>query len=200
MRSRWVLFAAALLGCASGGDEDATTTASDASVSDTRVDTGVFVPGDGPMEAIFPVDDAELPPKLCDTPKGTTATASASYETSTPEKAVDRELGSYWNSGSNTGWLKLKFPSPVVFDRVRIAAHALPVSNETYHVSGFKGGSGGKIGSAVRPVPGATAWLAPIDVTPGAYDEIMIEIGMSDSWITAAEVRVFDSTGGCSVP
>ncbi len=186
----WI--ALALLGCAEGSPDEASTV-QDAAVAETSAptDTGTrFTPPDGPMDAIFPVEDSALP-KICDTPVGTTATASGSYM-STPELSVDRDVGTVWNSGDYLGWMRVKFPKPIFFDRVRVAANAVPACNITYTVHAT-----GKLGEGTRAVTPAVAWLDPIEIAPGTYDEILIDVGRAESWITLAEVRVFDSTGGC---
>jgi hypothetical protein len=192
---RWIALIA-LLGCASGGDDGVVS--SDASTDSRARDTAVvdtfYTPTDGPTDSIFPVDDT-APPKICDTPVGTTATASGAYMSS-PGDSCDHNLGTIWNSGGYTGWMKLTFPKPIYFDRVRIAAMSLPDCNETYTISA----AGGSIGSGTRALNGSARWLDPIDVTPGTYGEIQIDIAMADSWITLAEVQVFDSTGGCKAP
>lgn len=189
---RWLAIAA-LLGCASGGEDASTTSSADAAI-DTRLDTAIAdsfaPPGDAP---IFPTEDTALP-KICETPAGTLATASGSYMSAASD-SVDHNLGTIWNSGGYTGWMKLTFPKPITFDRVRIAAMSLPDCKETYTIS-----ASSKIGGDTRALNGSTRWLDPIAVTPGTYSEITIDVAMAPSWITLAEVQVFDSTGGCKEP
>ena len=194
-----ILLALALLGCAAGDGEDLSIPRSDAATDSRSVDAAIdsYTLTDAPADAIFPVEDT-APAKTCVTPSGTTVTASGSYG-STPEMALDQNIGTLWNSGGYTGWLKLKFPAPVSFDRVRLAANALPACNEPYVLK--SGTSGAKIGDGSRFVPSdRVAWLDPFEVSPGTHDELLIEIGPADSWITLAEVQVFDSTGGCPAP
>lgn len=197
---RWSLVVA-LLGCAAG-EEDAISPMADAS-TDSRSsagDSASFVTdgatdglSDGAIEAIFGLEDT-APPKICETPTGTTVTASGSYG-STPDMAADRNLGSVWNSGDYSGWVRLKFPKPIYFDRVRVAANALPACSEPYVLS-----AGAPIGNDTRPVSESVAWLEPFTVTAGTYEELMIQVGPALSWITLAEVQVFDSSGGCATP
>lgn len=195
---RWSLVVA-LLGCAAG-EEDAIAPMADAS-TDSRSpqpasDAGSFRSdgaSDGAMEAIFGLEDT-APPKICETPTGTTVTASGSYGSSA-DMAADRNLGSVWNSGDYSGWVRLKFPKPIYFDRVRVAANALPACNEPYVLS-----AGAPIGNHTRPVSESVAWLEPFTVTAGTYEELMIQVGPALSWITLAEVQVFDSSGGCATP
>lgn len=144
-------------------------------------------------DAIFPTEDTTTA-KVCDLPAGTTPTATSAYM-SAPSDAIDRNLGTLWNSGGYTGSFKLVFPKPISFDRVRIAAMSLPDSSESYSLS-----ASSKIGEGTRALTGSTTWLEPFVVTPGTYSELTIDIAMSASWITLAEVSVFDSTGGCPSP
>lgn len=189
MSRAWVLLVT--VGCATGGEDGPVVDASiDTRAADSAVDTYVPPTFDGPMEAIFPTDDT-APPKICDTPAGTTLTVSGSYM-STPEMALDKNLGTVWNAGDHTGWMELRFPAPIWFDRVRIAAHALPACNVTYRISAT-----GPIGEGTRLVPTDTVWLDAIPVTAGSYASIRIDVPRADSWITLGEVRVLDSTGGC---
>ena len=182
------LLVAATLGCANADDPDS---AGDAS-ADSTTDTGVYdarLP-DG-SDAIFPTEDTGST-GICATPTGTTVTASGSYM-STPEMVIDAQLSTVWNSGDYTGSLHLKFPKPIKFDRVRIAGNALPDSAETFT---FRSGST-DLGSATRNVTGENKYLPDIEIPVGTYDELIITIGMSASWIALAEIVVLDSTAGC---
>jgi len=120
-------------------------------------------------------DAGTTPPNTCSSsplggigvPAGTTASASASYSTNTPDKAIDGILGRGWNSGSGSGWLRLDFPAPTALTGIRIAALASPTTDEKFVITDSVQGT--KLGEAtLRVAAGSTpAQLAPIPVTPG---------------------------------
>ncbi len=200
---------ALIAGCATGGNEEPTREteiATDAAPAEggqdapdapdasaetaASVDTGATTDG---HTLIFPVE----PEKTCGLPFGTMVVASGSFE-STPQKALDGNLGTYWNSGANTGTLTVKFPGPVTFDRVRIAAFGVPATSHTYGFAASSGTNVTHIGTATRAVPNATAaWLETIVVTRGAWSSLTVDVSMSQSWIALAEVTIFDSNAGC---
>lgn len=192
----WLTSLFAMVGCATAANDDLSPRSDAAAdgLTDAR-DTGGIE--DVAPEAIFPVEDAGEK-GLCGTPAGTTITASGSYS-STPQMAIDGTLDTYWNSGDYTGWVRLKFPKAVRFDRVRLAANALPACDETYTLVGYKGGAATPLGTATRSV-GSGGWLPTIEVAGGTWDELSIEVAKAASWITLGEVVVFDSTAGCGIP
>ena len=69
-------------------------------------------------------------------PSGTVATATASYTTYTPDRAIDGDMSTVWNSGGPPGSITLTFPYPVTLDGVIVAADANPRTTETYKVYG----------------------------------------------------------------
>ena len=205
----------ALAGCAQGGDDPASAPAADsAAPGDVAIgfDTGdardsrdavidaVGVDGNRPdasggeADAIFPVDDGAV--GLCATPTGTSVTASGSYM-STPDSVVDGKLDTGWNSGGYSGSLRLKFPKAVRFDRIHIAAGALPACAEPYGFKGYLAGVETLNATQSMAVPEGSGWLPIVEVTAGDYDELLIDVGTSASWIFIAEIVVFDSTAKC---
>lgn len=195
---RFVVFAVLALGCADA--EDPATSIDAGRDSSAIVDTAprdtAF--SEGGSDAIFPVEDVG-PTGICATPSGTTATASGSYM-STPDVLVDGNISSVWNSGDYSGWIRLKLPKPTLFDRVRIAANALPACDHVYTVKGSTGGTETAIGSATRAVTTEHQWLPAIEVTRGTYDEVLVEVAPTASWIALGEIVLFDSLAGCSAP
>jgi len=185
----------ALLGCANA---DEPSTGIDAGNDGAVADSGTTLRTDGAMDAIFPTEDSG-PTGICATPSGTTVTANGAYM-SAAESVVDAQLSTVWNSGDYAGWLRLKFPSPTRFDRVRIAANALPACDEVYTIKGVSGGATTTLATATRSVTSETKWLPAIELSAGTYDELLIEIGMSASWIAIGEIVVFESTAGCPAP
>jgi hypothetical protein len=176
---------------------------------ETSVDSSIDVSSDADAaldetsdEEIGTLFDAEAVDTFkgwCATPAGTVATATSSYM-STPDIVVDGSLSTVWNSGGYTGTVRLAFPSAISLDRIRVAANALPDTDETYTITGFSAGAPTSLGSFVRHVTGSNDWVAPIEVPRGTYDDLLIDIGTSASWITLAEVMVYDSTSGCALP
>lgn len=150
--------------------------------------------GSAEADAIFPVDDGAV--GLCATPAGTTVTASGSWM-STPDSVVDGSTSTGWNSGGYDGWLDLKLPKAVHFDRIHIAAGGLPACTEPYTFKASLGGVEKMNEAHALDVPEGTAWLPPIAVAAGDYDELRIEVGTSASWISIAEIVVYDSTAKC---
>jgi len=121
-------------------------------------------------------------------PAGTVATASGYTVTGfTPDKAIDGDTTTRWNAGTNTGWIMLTFPAPVAMSAVRIHAHALPDSIETYIVT--QGSSTTAIGSEMVDVPPAPGIVLPdIQVTPGSYSSITITVSGAVAWVNIYEI------------
>lgn len=123
-------------------------------------------------------------------PAGTTASASSSWQTSTADKAIDGDLGTGWNAGGTSGSLTLTFAAAQPLNGVRLATAALPQSSETYTVYGYSGMTPTMIGQATLTVPQGVAVLSPINVTPGGYDAIRIDVASSQSWASIVEVSI----------
>jgi hypothetical protein len=205
VRARSVVFVVALLGCANADNAPAAVDAAtpkDSSVdsAESSVDTGAGeTPPEDDIGSLFDVDELDTSKGTCANPKGTSVTASGAYM-STPEMSVDGSLSTVWNSGGYTGSMRLSFAAAVAIDRVRVAANALPASDETYTITGFLAGASTPLGSFVRSIGGSTEWATPIELPSGTYDALLIEIGGSASWITLAEVIAYDSKSGCALP
>lgn len=193
-----------LAGCATGGAEDPPAaadalleTATDAA-RDTTETGRADVATDTTSDGIFPTEDVAVdtgPVGPCETPAGTTATASGAY-TSTPADAIDGKLDTLWNSGGYSGTLTLTFPKPVLFDRVRIAAMGVPACTETYTLT--VGGTA--VPAASRSVSTSVAWLEPISVPRATYDTLVVDVAVAASWIAVAEVRIEDTAAKCAPP
>ncbi len=123
-------------------------------------------------------------------PNGTTASASSSWSTSTPDKSIDNDLGTGWNAGGYSGSLRITFPAPQALNGVRFASAASPASSETYTIYGYQNSVPAMIGSATLNVPNGIAVLAPINVMVGNYDEIRIDVAAQSSWASIVEVSV----------
>jgi len=190
-----------MCGCATADAGDVPTLPSDGGATDAAVDTAPSRDATEPdvlADVIFPIEDTG-PKGICETPAGTTITGSGAYM-STPQMAIDGKLDTVWNSGGYTGSVRLKFPKAIRFDRVRLAANAVPACDETYTLTGYLAGAPTTLAAATRPVVSAVGWLPTIDLPGGTWDELSIDVAKAASWITLAEVVVFDSTAGCGLP
>jgi hypothetical protein len=196
-----VVACASLISCANAdtssveGDASRDTSADAAIEVSTEADVAVDETAEE-IGTLFDAEELDTFAGYCATPAGTVATATSAYMSS-PDVIVDGSLSTVWNSGGYTGTVRLSFPSALSLDRIRVAANALPATDETYTITGFSKGAPTSLGSFVRSIGGSTDWAAPIEVPRGAYDEVLIDIGTSASWITLAEVMVYDSTSGC---
>lgn len=123
-------------------------------------------------------------------PMGTTASASSSWQTSTPDKSIDGDLGTGWNAGGYSGSLTITFPQAQVMNGIHIATAALPASQETWTVYGYQNSMPTMIGSATMTAPQGVAVLAPINVMVGGYDQIRIDVTAQSSWASIVEVSI----------
>lgn len=122
-------------------------------------------------------------------PPNSTATGN-SYQTSTPDKAIDGDLDTTWNAGGYGGSIVIKLGSVQLISGVHIASIASPGSNETYTITGYQNSNPTVIGSATVQVPAGLSLLAPISVTMGSYDQIQIDVASDSSWAAIAEVSL----------
>jgi hypothetical protein len=164
-------------------------------------DAAVVADATAPADAAVQADTA-VDPIACKSwalggigiPAGTVPSVSATYTTTLPIQAIDGDLTTGWNSGSNSGWLRLEFPSPVYFTGVRIAAFASPTTSETYTLNADLVTT--PIGSATRQVFSGTAGsiVDPIAVTPGTYSSLTLTISGGSSWVMVGEVSLLTPT------
>jgi len=164
----------------SGGSQDVTTLPVD-SGKDAAID--VFDAGCVPDGALGGIG----------IPAGSTASATTSYSTNTPDQAIDGDLGTYWNAGGTTGSLTITFPSPQTFDAVRLGVTALPTSDETYTISGMHDATQSQIGQSTQSAPQGGSVLSPIPVTSGTYDGLVIDVTSTQSWVAITDVSLVTS-------
>jgi hypothetical protein len=121
-------------------------------------------------------------------PDGTVATASTSLDsTHGPAAAIDGDLTTDWTPGTETGWITLTFPSPVMISAVRIHSDALPETSEMFSVSTST--STVPLGSATYSVPLWPGSVLPdIQVTPGMYSNITLTINGGASWASVIQL------------
>ena len=225
MRKGWIALASFVLVACAQADEASSSpdAAPDARKTDSIAAGDTGAPSDGsPADGLFPTEDTrdddastadttppdtapidtpppDTTPPTCATPGGSTATASGAYS-SAPGDAVDGDESTSWNAGDYTGWLDIVFPHAIYFDRIRIAATALPECIEPYTFTGYLAGASTPLGSASIDVPEGTDWVPTVPIPAGTYDELRIDVGSSASWIAIAEVVVYDSAAGCGLP
>ena len=121
-------------------------------------------------------------------PTMSVATASSTYTTYTPDKAIDGDINTAWCAGTNQGWLQIDFPAPTSIAGVRIAAVATPSTTQTFTIT--PSGSQTVIGSGMRAVNPNVSVLPAISVTPGTYSGIRITVDGANSWIQPYEVSL----------
>ena len=116
-------------------------------------------------------------------PVGTVATASSSLSSdATPDKAIDGDTTTRWNSGTYVSSITLTFPAPVAISGVRLHVHASPEATESYTVTSSS--SAATLGSwtaDVTPQPGLV--LPDILVPPGSYSNLTISVNGGISWV-----------------
>jgi hypothetical protein len=201
MRLGWLALAALVFGCANGLVTDAVdaspivdATLDRASPPDATVDHATN-DANGPDTAdvadAFDAGCSQLDAGMggIGIPANSTATGG-SYQSSTPDKAIDGDLGTYWNAGGYMGGITITFPSAQTFSGIRIASVASPGSGETYTITGYQNNTSQTIGTASVQVPAGVSIVAPISVTPGAYDQIRIDVSAGSSWAAIAEVSL----------
>jgi hypothetical protein len=121
-------------------------------------------------------------------PPGTTAIASSSRSADTPDHAIDGSLATQWNAGGATGWIEFAFPQPTTIAAVRIHAHALPATAETYTVTAGDGGATlGSVTAQVAVLPDGTV-LPDINIPAGAYSSLRITGDGGASWLAVDEI------------
>jgi hypothetical protein len=121
-------------------------------------------------------------------PAGTIATASTSLDsTHGPAAAIDGDPTTDWTPGTETGWITLTFPSPVMISAVRIHSDALPETSEMFSVSTST--STVPLGAATYSVPLWPGSVLPdIQVTPGLYSNITLTINGGASWASVIQL------------
>ncbi len=119
------------------------------------------------LRAALDVSDAR---PTCGIPAGVEVTADHTSE-GTPALVVDGKKETSWHAGGYQGRLTLKFPQPIVFDRIYVAAHGSPAAEATYTVLPTRHGKPDLPMSAKRFVPegSAAVWLSPIEIRRDTY-------------------------------
>jgi hypothetical protein len=121
-------------------------------------------------------------------PPGTVATASTSRSGDTPDHAIDGTLTTQWNAAMPTGWIEFAFSQPTTIGAVRIRAHALPASSETYTVTTGDGTTTlGSVTAQVDTNPNGTV-LPDITIPIAAYSTIRITGDGGASWLAVDEI------------
>lgn len=123
-------------------------------------------------------------------PAGTTMWSSGYYSSYTPDKTMDGNIDTYWNSGDYTGAVEYRFPKGEFLKGIQVAAGSGPADNREYVIYGLKGGQWSQIGIGTRYVGSGISILEPIAVTPDTYDAIKLEMKRNSSWVAINEVSI----------
>jgi len=120
-------------------------------------------------------------------PAGSTASASGSYN-STPNDAVDGNLGTVWNSGGFTGSITITFSSPQTFDGVKLFMNALPTTDETLTVYGIQDTQTTQLAQSTQNVTQNGTALSTIAIPNAAYDGLRIDFQGNASWVAVNDI------------
>ncbi|EFM10798.1 coagulation factor 5/8 type domain protein [Paenibacillus curdlanolyticus YK9] len=128
-------------------------------------------------------------------PTGTTI-SGVSYSSHTSNLALDCDLTTYWNSGTNTGQVELLFPYPISMNAIQIAAHAYPKETVKYKIYGLKQGVWLQISSAIilaalQDNTTNPTQVKPISVNQDEYSGIRIQENGSISWSAINEITYY---------
>jgi hypothetical protein len=125
-------------------------------------------------------------------PEGTTASASSEYTPQySADKSIDQNKESYWNAGTYTGSIELKFPNPTEFNFIHITTNAKPVRTVSYIIYGLKNGEWIKISEEVtQSLKDTFTTSPPIKVKEGAYEAIKIDGNGGSSWLAISEITL----------
>lgn len=145
---------------------------------------------EAPAEPEITLPPASLQMQGYRSPEGTTLWASGYYGSNTPDKTIDGDLNTVWNSGSHSGVIEYRFPKGEFVKGIQVAAHSGPADNREYVVYGLKDGQWLKIGTGVRYITSGTTIIEPIVVAPYTYDGIKLEMTPNASWVAINEVTI----------
>lgn len=123
-------------------------------------------------------------------PAGSTASATTTYASQTPDLAVDGDEGTYWNSGGFAGSITVKFPAPVTFDGVKLFVSALPTTSETYTVYGIQDANVNPLAQSTQTAQQSGGALQTIAIPNDAYDGIRIDVDGNQSWVAINEIAL----------
>lgn len=123
------------------------------------------------------------------------ASASAWYQSSTPDKAVDGDGDSVWSAGTGPpGWIRIDLGAVVQVSQIRLTVSQYP-SGATYHQVSCATSSDGKR-TVVGEFNGMTHDLDVLTVTltnPVACRFLRVDTLSSPSWVAWREIEVYAS-------
>ncbi|WP_338708435.1 fibronectin type III domain-containing protein [Paenibacillus amylolyticus] len=123
--------------------------------------------------------------------KDTVITVSGTYSSNYGKNSIDGNLNTLWNAGTYKGTIQYVFPEPINLSFIQIAAYSNPKSNNYYTIYGLKDGKWTAVSSKVsRYVNLSVTVTDPIEITPGEYDGIKVEVDGSASWAHVNELTL----------
>ncbi|MBP1905855.1 hypothetical protein J2Z32_002503 [Paenibacillus turicensis] len=125
-------------------------------------------------------------------PEGTVAKGNTTYPPYTADRAIDKSLDTYWNSGKYVGSLELEFPTAIELDFIQVATSVRPAAAQTYKIYGLVDQEWKVISDTVSasPVTESANILNPFKVNHGLYNGIKLEVTASSSWIAISEITL----------
>ncbi|WP_256701100.1 discoidin domain-containing protein [Paenibacillus sp. P46E] len=128
-------------------------------------------------------------------PDGSIAYGSNTYGGMTANNVLDSDIESFWNSGSASGALEVRFPKEVYLEFVQLAASSNPKTDVTYKVYGLQSNkwveiSGNLTKSVENHITKTYTILDPFVVTPGKYSGVRIVCTGSTTWIAISGITI----------
>ncbi len=126
---------------------------------------------------------------------GKQASASASYQGSTPDKAVDGDGDSVWSAGTGApGWIRVDLGAAKQVSEVRLTVSQYPSGATHHQVSCATSATGKRM--VVGDLQGTTQDLEVLTVkltTPVTCRFLRVDTLNSPSWVAWREIEVFGS-------
>ena len=123
----------------------------------------------------------------CEIPSGSTATASSSYDSQTPNLAIDGNLTTSWSAGAISGTLAVTFPHGVPMAGLYLDTEAGPASSETYTVSVLDNAQWVALRTSTVSI-GTNPQQVLIPLPAGTYDGVRVQVSDPSSWILIYEI------------
>ncbi len=129
-------------------------------------------------------------------PLTTQVTGSGAYDNHVPAYAADHNLQSFWmpESGEHkNGTINFSFTEPIDIYAIQPVSTVSPAAPHHYTVYGLQGRDWVLLydGPVQIPYNPSGGIVAPIPITPGQYDALMLTIDASPNWLTLQELLVF---------
>lgn len=123
----------------------------------------------------------------CQIPGGATATANSSYDSQTPNLAIDGNLTTSWSAGATSGTLTVTFPHGVPMAGLYVDTQASPASSQTYTVSVLDNAQWVSEGTTTVSV-GTSPGVVFLPLPAGTFDGVSLQVSDPSSWILIYEI------------